>query len=175
MGDVLATRVVGTPIGELRLAATAAGLVRIALPTGSGAGFRGWLNVHVPDADPIATTPALDEASAELQAYFAGSLREFKVPLDLRGTEFQTRVWRALATIPFGQTWSYAELAKRVGSPKGFRAVGAANGANPLAIVLPCHRVIASDGGLGGYAGGLECKRRLLAFEKGRADPSRLL
>ena len=102
----------------------------------------------------------------ELRAYFDGRLREFKAPLDLRGTAFQMKVWRSLAEIPYGQTWTYGELAARVGRPGASRAVGAANGANPLPLILPCHRVVAAGGKLGGFGGGLDAKRRLLAFER---------
>jgi O-6-methylguanine DNA methyltransferase len=102
---------------------------------------------------------------AELEDYFAGLRRQFSTPLDLRGTDFQLRCWRALLEIPYGETITYAELARRVGSPRGFRAVGMANHDNPVAIVVPCHRVLASDGTLGGYGGGLEIKRALLELE----------
>ncbi len=102
---------------------------------------------------------------AELNEYFAGKRRHFSVPLDLRGTEFQLRCWHALLEIPYGQTITYAELARRVGSPRGFRAVGMANHDNPVAIIVPCHRVLASDGTLGGYGGGLDLKRALLELE----------
>ena len=101
----------------------------------------------------------------EMEAYLAGELRAFTVPLEVTGTAFQDDVWAALRTIPYGETWSYADLAKAVGNAKAVRAVASANGANGLAIVIPCHRVIASDGGLGGYAGGVELKRALLAIE----------
>jgi methylated-DNA-[protein]-cysteine S-methyltransferase len=104
-------------------------------------------------------------AAEELCAYFEGRLREFTVPLAFKGTPFQQQVWRTLCDIPYGETISYAELARRVGSPQGFRAVGHANGSNPIAIIAPCHRVIASDGSLGGYGGGLDRKRWLLAHE----------
>lgn len=102
----------------------------------------------------------------QMQAYFAGELREFDLPLDLRGTEFQSRVWRSLLRIPYGETCSYADLAASAGSPRGFRAVGQANGRNPVAIVVPCHRVIAADGSIGGYSCGLEIKRFLLDLEQ---------
>ena len=92
---------------------------------------------------------------------------EFQLPLDLRGTPFQRKVWNALLDIPYGETRSYAQLARSIGVPNAFRAVGAANGANPISIVIPCHRVISSGGGLGGYGGGLPLKRRLLALESG--------
>lgn len=101
----------------------------------------------------------------QLEEYFAGERREFTLSLDLRGTEFQLRCWRALLEIPFGVTRSYSEQARLVGSPNGFRAVGAANGANPIVIIVPCHRVVASDGTLGGYGGGLAIKEKLLRLE----------
>jgi len=101
----------------------------------------------------------------ELEEYFAGKRREFSFPLDLRGTNFQLACWRALLAIPYGETRSYAAMARAVGKPKAFRAVGMANNRNPIAIVVPCHRVIASDGTLCGYGGGLEVKRKLLELE----------
>ena len=111
---------------------------------------------------------ALQQAVEQLDEYFAGTRTEFDLPLRFTsGTAFQQQVWRALADIPYGQTISYAELATWVGRPGAFRAVGQANGANPLAIVYPCHRVIASGGGLGGYGGGLHLKQQLLNLEAG--------
>lgn len=111
-----------------------------------------------------------DEAFAvvceQLTEYFAGTRQEFDLPMKLYGTPFQQQVWRELERIPFGETISYAELARRVGRPTGFRAVGAANGRNPISIIVPCHRVIAADGKLTGYGGGVERKERLLAWER---------
>jgi O-6-methylguanine DNA methyltransferase len=101
----------------------------------------------------------------ELEEYFAGARRQFSFALDLRGTNFQIACWRALLAIPYGETRSYADIARAVGQPKGFRAVGMANNRNPIAIVVPCHRVIASDGTLCGYGGGLDIKRKLLELE----------
>jgi O-6-methylguanine DNA methyltransferase len=101
----------------------------------------------------------------ELAEYFAGRRREFTFPLDLRGTDFQLACWYALLTIPYGETRSYADIARAVGKPNAFRAVGMANNRNPIAIVVPCHRVIASDGTLCGYGGGLDVKRKLLELE----------
>lgn len=101
----------------------------------------------------------------ELNEYFAGDRRRFDFPLDLRGTQFQLACWRALLQIPYGETRTYADIARAVGRPQGFRAVGMANNRNPVAIVVPCHRVIASDGTLAGYGGGLEIKRKLLELE----------
>jgi len=111
------------------------------------------------DADVFA------EVRAQLSAYFEGKRRSFDLALAPRGTEFQRRVWRALAAIPYGTTTTYAALARSIGSPNAVRAVGAANGKNPLSIVVPCHRVIGKDGTLTGYAGGLSRKRRLLELE----------
>ena len=101
----------------------------------------------------------------ELEEYFAGQRRQFTFALDLRGTDFQLACWRALLAIPYGETRSYADIARAVGRPQGFRAVGMANNRNPVAIVVPCHRVIASDGTLCGYGGGLDVKRKLLELE----------
>jgi O-6-methylguanine DNA methyltransferase len=102
---------------------------------------------------------------SELEEYFEGKRREFRFPLDLRGTEFQLACWRALLAIPYGETRTYADIARAVGKPTAFRAVGMANNRNPIAIVVPCHRVIASDGTLCGYGGGLDVKRKLLELE----------
>jgi methylated-DNA-[protein]-cysteine S-methyltransferase len=107
----------------------------------------------------------LEETARQLQRYFAGEAREFDLPLDMQGTEFQKRVWRELLAIPYGETRGYGELAAAMGAPKAVRAVGAANGANPIPIVVPCHRVIGASGKLVGYGGGLELKRRLLELE----------
>ena len=117
-------------------------------------------------------TELTDRVREEITAYFEGTLTEFSVAVETSGTEFQSDVWEALRTIPYGETWSYADLAVRVGNEKAVRAVAGANGANGLAIVIPCHRVIASDGGLGGYAGGVERKARLLQLERGVAQGS---
>ncbi len=102
---------------------------------------------------------------SDLEEYFAGKRREFTFPLDLRGTDFQLACWRALLAIPYGETRTYADIARAVGKPNAFRAVGMANNRNPIAIVVPCHRVIASNGTLCGYGGGLEVKRKLLELE----------
>ena len=108
---------------------------------------------------------ATREPREQLLEYFAGTRKAFELPLSLAGTDFQQRTWRMLSQIPYGDTWSYAELATRVGSPKAVRAVGAANGRNPLPIVLPCHRVIGSNGSLTGFGGGLPAKKWLLELE----------
>jgi len=116
--------------------------------------------------------PILDLLAAELEAYFRGDLRAFTVPLSFPGTPFQHRVWEELLRIPYGETISYAELARRVEKPAATRAVGHANGCNRIVILIPCHRVIASDGGLGGYGGGLARKRFLLGLERGLDGPA---
>lgn len=116
------------------------------------------------------SSPLLDSLRVQLVEYFAGRCGQFNVPLRASGTEFQERVWAALCEIPFGETWSYLQLAVRVGDALATRAVGHANGANPIAIVIPCHRVINADGGDGGYGGGLWRKRILLDLERGQGS-----
>ena len=111
----------------------------------------------------------LREAEAQLNCYFAGGLREFRLPLDLQGTAFQKRVWETLLTIPYGESRSYSQIATGIGAPKAVRAVGAANGANPIPIVVPCHRVVGANGKLVGYGGGLPLKKRLLQLEASHA------
>lgn len=111
------------------------------------------------------TTPPLEEAIAQLKEYFAGERREFTVKLNPAGTDFQKKVWDALCEIPFGQTCTYGEIADKIGCPKGSRAVGLANNKNPIAVIIPCHRVIGANGKLTGYAGGLETKEALLKLE----------
>ncbi|MGA9508472.1 MAG: methylated-DNA--[protein]-cysteine S-methyltransferase [Candidatus Sulfotelmatobacter sp.] len=108
---------------------------------------------------------AMSDYICELEEYFAGKRRKFSFPLDLRGTDFQVACWHALLAIPYGETRTYADIASTIGKPKAFRAVGMANNRNPIAIVVPCHRVIASDGTLCGYGGGLDLKRKLLELE----------
>lgn len=174
MGELLAVAEMASPIGALRLAATRVGLLRLALPRGGGEGFSGWLRRHVPDGERIAGQPALEVARKQLDEYFAGERLAFNVPLDLRGTPFQLRCWQALLEIPLGQTRSYGQIARGLGKPRATRAVGSANGANPIPLLVPCHRVIASDGKLGGYRGGLDTKRKLLAFEQS-LEPRALL
>jgi len=114
--------------------------------------------------------PILLQAEAQFGDYFAGKLKKFTVKLDFAGTAFQKKVWAALLTIPFGETRSYGEIAKQIGSPKAVRAVGAANGRNPISIIAPCHRVIGANGKLTGFAGGLEVKAQLLRIESARGQ-----
>lgn len=123
------------------------------------------LRGRYPGARHDPSAPPLPELRRQLAEYFAGGRTRFDLTLAPEGTDFQRRVWSALSDIPFGETRSYAELAHAVGNPRGSRAVGQANRRNPIGVVIPCHRVIAADGGLGGYAGGLDRKRRLLGIE----------
>lgn len=120
-------------------------------------------------AVPEEETPLLREAKKQLTEYFQRQRKIFTLPLSPKGTVFQRRVWDALLTIPYGETWSYLQLARAAGNPKACRAVGGANGKNPIMIIIPCHRVIAADGGLGGYTGGLHIKTALLELEQARA------
>ncbi|GGA51943.1 methylated-DNA--[protein]-cysteine S-methyltransferase [Dyella nitratireducens] len=146
-----------TPIGKLLLAADAQGLREVWFETGK----------HQTTPDPAwKHDPAqLAFARKQLEEYFAGTRTTFDLPLHPIGTPFQVAVWHALAKIPYGTTISYGDMAKRIGQPQAVRAVGAANGRNPLPIVLPCHRVIGADGSLTGFGGGLPTKRYLLAME----------
>jgi methylated-DNA-[protein]-cysteine S-methyltransferase len=151
-----------SPVGALRLVASPAGLCAVLWPTDNAAGAPPRVPLP-PLADAI--TPVLDETSRQLDEYFAGERHRFDLTLDLRGTPFQVEAWRALTTIPYGSTASYSDQARRLDRPKAVRAVGAANGRNPLSIVLPCHRVVGASGALTGFAGGLAAKRWLLNFE----------
>ena len=146
-----------SPIGPLRLAADAEGLRQIDFLAGEPRPLpEAWVR------DPA----RLADVAAQLRAYFTGTLRDFDLKLAPQGTAFQRGVWSRLCEIPYGATTSYGELARRVGNPKASRAVGLANGRNPIPIVIPCHRVIGSDGSLTGYGGGLAIKERLLALER---------
>jgi methylated-DNA-[protein]-cysteine S-methyltransferase len=166
---------VDSPIGPLRLASTGAGLAYVELPHESGSGLHGWLRRALPDVTITEGFAPNRVAIGQIREYLEGKRTDFDLPLDLRGTAFQLAVWAILREIPYGETRSYAEVARMVGRPSAVRAVGAANGANPLALVIPCHRVIASDGRLGGYAGGLDLKARLLAMEQSHATQGALL
>jgi len=143
-----------TPVGELTLVGSPRGLRQVL-----------WAGQAPPAGSVDASCAVLEEAERQLDAYFAGELRRFDLPLDLVGTEFQVAAWRALADIPFGTTVTYGEQARRLGRPTAVRAVGAANGRNPLPIVLPCHRIVGADGSLVGFGGGLPRKQALLEHE----------
>ncbi len=151
---------VDSPIGPLLLAADERGL-RFLL-------FSGGRKTVEPDPGWVADRGQLEEPVRQLNAYFAGKLRDFDVPLAPVGTPFQISVWDELQRIPYGETISYGELARRLGNPRAVRAVGLANGSNPIAVVIPCHRVIGSNGSLVGYGGGLPTKQALLALERGQ-------
>lgn len=168
--ETLFTTTVESPVGPLFLAASQRGLV--ALEFDRRLPGQQTIRPNPRDLRAERRTVQFEESSqamrpyvGELHQYFAGQRRRFDFPLDLRGTEFQRACWNALLAIPYGETRSYAEIARAVGRPRGFRAVGMANNRNPVAIVVPCHRVIASDGTLCGYGGGLEIKRKLLNLE----------
>jgi methylated-DNA-[protein]-cysteine S-methyltransferase len=152
-----------TPVGPLRLCFSDRGLAALEF-AGKGAAL-----APGQDAPPPHLKPLIEAAKRELIAYFNGSRTDFTaLVLDPQGTPFQLQVWQELRRIPRGQTISYGELARRVGNPKASRAVGQANGRNPIPIIVPCHRVIAADGSLGGYSSGLDRKRWLLRHEGGR-------
>ncbi len=146
-----------SPVGPLTLVSDGGSLV--------GLHFEGWYPPAgaIQESDPVLVTTA-----RQLDGYFAGRLRTFDLPLAPAGTPFQQRVWSALSDIPFGETRSYGQLAKTIGKPSAMRAVGAANGRNPIAIVVPCHRVIGADGSLTGFGGGIERKKFLLSLEQSK-------
>lgn len=146
-----------SPIGQLTLQATNQGL--------SGSWFDKQSTTPEDLGVEQAQHPILQQAIAEYANYFAGTLTDFTVPTDPHGTVFQRQVWAMLQTIPYGETWSYQDLAIAIDNPKAVRAVGLANGKNPVSIIIPCHRVIGKNGKLTGYAGGLDNKRRLLSLE----------
>jgi methylated-DNA-[protein]-cysteine S-methyltransferase len=154
-------KITKSPVGHLKLVATDKGLAAIL-----------WENddpkrVRLAPLTENKKHPVLLETELQLKEYFAGKRTSFSVDLDPVGTKFQTQVWRALAEIPFGETRSYSEIAKRIGHSRAVRAVGSANGRNPISIIVPCHRVIGASGKLTGFAGGLETKETLLILESG--------
>ena len=159
-------RVIDSPVGPLTIAGHHNKVVHLRMvdqshpPKDHGS----WR----PASDPAAFQDVVDQ----LDAYFSGVLTEFEVALDPVGTSFQRTVWAALREIPYGQTWSYGQLAERIGRPGASRAVGMANGRNPVGIIVPCHRIVGADGSLTGYAGGIERKRYLLEHERGHSAPS---
>lgn len=161
-----ACKTIASPVGELELVASDRGLAAILWQDDDP------LRVRLGPLVEDPTHPVLIETERQLAAYFAGELTTFTVPLDFQGTAFQKSVWQALLTIPFGETRSYGEIARQIGRPAAVRAVGAANGRNPISIIAPCHRVIGSGGALTGFAGGLVAKERLLGLE--RAGPAQL-
>jgi methylated-DNA-[protein]-cysteine S-methyltransferase len=156
----LSYKTIESPVGKLKLVASDQGLVAILWEHDSPRRVR-LSELVVKEQHPV-----LLKTERQLGEYFAGKRKAFSVALDMRGTDFQKNVWEALLAIPFGETRSYGQLAKQLGNPKASRAVGAANGKNPVSIIVPCHRVIGSSGKLTGFAGGLDTKARLLQLEK---------
>jgi len=159
-----------TPFGKMLAASTARGLAYLELPRASGRGFAGWLRRFAPKATREEDFAPNRSSIRQILEYLEGKRERFDLELDLRGTEFELAVYRELQRIPYGGTATYSEVARAVGRPKAFRAVGNANAANPLPLVIPCHRVVAAGGKLGGYGGGLPMKKQLLAME--RAHPA---
>jgi methylated-DNA-[protein]-cysteine S-methyltransferase len=155
----LSCKVIPSPIGRLRLVASDEGLAAILWDSDRPR------PVHLADLVENPAHPTLLCAEKELNEYFSRKRKAFSVALDMRGTYFQKQVWAALVAIPFGETRSYSQIANQVGNPKATRAVGAANGQNPIPIIIPCHRVIGANGKLTGFGGGLEIKDQLLALE----------
>jgi methylated-DNA-[protein]-cysteine S-methyltransferase len=151
---------IDSPVGRLFLAGDASAL-RVLW-------FVGGRHEVAPDPAWTESARPFADVVAQLEAYFTGRLRAFEVNVEPAGTPFQRRVWRALQDIPYGDTTSYGQLARRLGNPQAVRAVGLANGANPISIIVPCHRVIGANGSLTGYGGGLSVKRALLALERGQ-------
>ncbi|MGC1617480.1 MAG: methylated-DNA--[protein]-cysteine S-methyltransferase [Candidatus Acidiferrum sp.] len=146
-----------SPVGPLLLAGDAGGLRMVHFASGR--------RPKSPERDWVENETAFRDVKQQLQEYFAGKRKDFDLPLVLEGTEFQLLVWRSLMKIPYGETVSYGQLARRIGSPDAARAVGLANGSNPIPIIIPCHRVIGSNGELTGFGGGLPVKKKLLALE----------
>jgi O-6-methylguanine DNA methyltransferase len=164
-----------SPIGALRIASTEVGVAYLGLPRAGGRGFAGWLARSAHGARHEQAYAPNREAIRQVIEYLEGKRSDFDLRLDLRGTPFQRSVWNALLEIPYGATRSYADVARAVGNPNAVRAVGTANGTNPIPLVVPCHRVIATGGKLGGYSGGLDLKRRLLAMEQSSCHQGTLL
>ncbi|HLG19093.1 MAG TPA: methylated-DNA--[protein]-cysteine S-methyltransferase [Bdellovibrionota bacterium] len=159
--------IIHTPWGKSFVAATDKAIVRLTLPGKSERKEFGPLKKDRSVELVRKQTPLIEQAGRQIIEYFTGKRQAFDLPLDLRGTDFQKKVWRTLLRIPYGKQWSYHDVAKAIGKPKATRAVGLANNANPIPIVVPCHRVIGKDGSLVGYGGGLPLKTRLLALESG--------
>jgi len=163
-----------TAVGPLRIVSSQKGVVYVELPHANGRGFAGWQKTHAPDAEVIERSAAHclqhGDAIDQLLEYASGERRVFEIDLDIRATDFQRAVYKQVAKVGYGETVSYSDVAIAIDKPKAVRAVGAANGANPIPLVVPCHRVIARGGALQGYAGGLDMKARLLAMESALPD-----
>lgn len=161
--------------GLMRCASTERGLAYVHLPRAGGRGMDGWRRRHAPEAEPVTAWEPNRVAIQQITEFLEGKRSSFDLPLDLRGTPFQLLVYQALLEIPYGETRTYSEIARCIGQPKAVRAVGTANGANPISLVVPCHRVVATGGKLGGYAGGLPMKKQLLAMEHAKPLAGNLL
>jgi len=156
-----------TAFGRLRTVSSSRGLVYVELPNASGRGLAGWMTSNAPGSKLLEGYAPNRAAAMQLIDFAEGKRKRFEISLDLRGTAFQLAVYDEVARVGFGQTATYSEIANRIDRPKAVRAVGAANGANPLPLVIPCHRIVGASGKLQGYAGGLEMKAKLLALESG--------
>jgi len=165
MNTAIAYARMDSPVGPVWIATTEVGICALGLGADQPDDFFDWLARHVGPEPPREDAEALATALTQLREYFSRTHREFDLPLDVRGTDFQRAVWNEVAAIPYGTTMTYGEVATRIGRPQAARAVGAANGANPLPILIPCHRVIGAGGALTGYGGGLEMKAKLLRLE----------
>lgn len=164
-----------TRFGLMRCVSSARGLAYVQLPRASGRGLDGWRRRHALGADLREAWKPNQRAVQQITGYLEGKRDHFDLPLDLRATPFQLRVYEALAQVPFGEVRTYTEIAEAIGQPRAVRAVGTANGANPVSLVIPCHRIVAAGGKLGGYAGGLRMKKQLLALEHTRPSAGHLL
>ena len=171
MTEALLRSTVESPLGPIDLLSTSRGLAAIGFGEGLG-WLERWVRRTFPDARIVQDARAHDEAARQLEEYFGGRRRVFDLVLDLRGSPFQKAVWTNVERVPYGRTASYSEIALLAGRPKAFRAVGAANGANPIPLVIPCHRIVGANGSLTGYGGGLSNKRWLLAHEGVLKDES---
>ncbi|MDY6877681.1 MAG: methylated-DNA--[protein]-cysteine S-methyltransferase [Chloroflexota bacterium] len=156
---------INSPVGPVWVATTETGVCTVGLGTGQPEAFFDWLDRHVGSELPHEDSTALAPAPTQLREYFYRIRREFGLALDVRGKAFQRAVWAEVARIPYGATTTYGKIAQRMGRPRAARAVGAAVGANPLPILIPCHRVLGAGGSLTGYGGGLEVKAALLRLE----------
>jgi len=157
-----------SPLGRFYIGSTERGICKIHLPSEDAGSFFAWLKRMFPDADLVQDDDRYEHRliCEELGSYLSGELEEFRSALDVRGSDFQKRVWKEVGTIPFGSTRSYLDIAIAIGNANACRAVGAANGLNPIPIIIPCHRVIGANGSLTGYGGGIDMKRRLLELER---------
>ncbi len=163
--DRLYCQYLDTVIGRILVAGGPQGICRVCLPVALSADWISWFDRHFPNRPQNSDYPLLTKAACQLEEYFSAKRRNFNLLLDLRGTPFQRRVWQQLVKIPYGSTVSYAEMSRRIDSPGAWRAVGSAVRQNPVPIIMPCHRVIGSDGSLGGFGGGLFLKEHLLELE----------